>query len=136
MLTAIHDVIITSRRSWYCPFRGHSIITPSLGGVLVKATVNKLNLQCTLLVFVVSVLRCFWNIFQMGKCSSNYLRPKYAWACKIFSRPSFVGTFLSQIMPKKICFWQQGKKFKHEMLFQNSSYDVLRKKINLYFWVL
>ena len=31
LLTAICDVRITSRRSWYCPFRGHSIITPSLG---------------------------------------------------------------------------------------------------------
>ena len=30
LLTAIRDVIITSWRSWYCPFRGHSIITPSL----------------------------------------------------------------------------------------------------------
>ena len=36
MLTAIRDVIITSRRSWYCPFRGHSIITPSLGTKLGK----------------------------------------------------------------------------------------------------
>ena len=31
LLTAIRDVRITSRRSWYCQFRGHSIITPSLG---------------------------------------------------------------------------------------------------------
>ena len=30
MLTAIRDVRITSRRSWFCQFRGHSIITPSL----------------------------------------------------------------------------------------------------------
>ena len=31
LLTAIRDVRITSRRSWYCQFRGHLIITPSLG---------------------------------------------------------------------------------------------------------
>ena len=31
LITAIRDVRITSRQSWYCPFRGHSIITPSLG---------------------------------------------------------------------------------------------------------
>ena len=31
LLRAIRDVRITSQRSWNCPFRGHSIITPSLG---------------------------------------------------------------------------------------------------------
>ena len=31
VLTAILEVIITSRRSWKRPFRRHSIITPSLG---------------------------------------------------------------------------------------------------------
>ena len=29
--TSVQNIIITSRASWNCPFRGHSIITPSLG---------------------------------------------------------------------------------------------------------
>ena len=37
LLTAIHDVRITSRRSWYCQFRGHLIITPSLGTIHIHA---------------------------------------------------------------------------------------------------
>ena len=37
LLTTIGDVIIMITMLWNCPFRGHSIITPSLGFILYQS---------------------------------------------------------------------------------------------------
>ena len=69
LLTAIRDVRITPRQSWNCPFRGHLIITPSLGSSRTDSSsiqgafcfLKSTNAQATL------IIKIYWNLLLIRK---------------------------------------------------------------------